>query len=69
MPAPDMTLGRTHMWRLKRIIGWPLGMPARDWLAGQKLGRRCVQSGGVEPPAIRLSGVVRRSQRSGSRSA
>jgi Helix-turn-helix domain len=22
MPAPDMTVGRTHMWRPDRIIGW-----------------------------------------------
>lgn len=27
MPAPDMTVGRTHMWRPARIIEWHAGRP------------------------------------------
>jgi len=27
MPAPDMTVGRTHMWKPKRIIDWQAGRP------------------------------------------
>ena len=27
MPAPDMTVGRTHMWRPARVIEWHAGRP------------------------------------------
>lgn len=27
MPAPDLTVGRTHMWRPKRIIDWHSSRP------------------------------------------
>jgi hypothetical protein len=27
MPAPDQTIGRTHVWRPKRIIEWHKGRP------------------------------------------
>jgi hypothetical protein len=27
MPSPDMTVGRTHMWRPARIIGWHESRP------------------------------------------
>jgi hypothetical protein len=27
MPAPDVTIGRTHVWRPQRIIEWHEGRP------------------------------------------
>lgn len=27
IPAPDMTVGRTHMWKPARIIEWHAGRP------------------------------------------
>ena len=27
MPAPDLTVGRTHMWRPRRIVAWHQGRP------------------------------------------
>ena len=27
MPAPDMTLGRTHVWRPSRIVAWQESRP------------------------------------------
>lgn len=35
MPAPDMTVGRTHMWRPTRIIEWHQERP-RPGVGGRK---------------------------------
>lgn len=41
MPAPDATVGRTHMWRPSRIVAWHKGRP-RPGVGGrpQSTGRR-----------------------------
>jgi predicted DNA-binding transcriptional regulator AlpA len=35
MPAPDMTVGRTHVWRPARIIAWHAGRP-RPGVGGRR---------------------------------
>jgi hypothetical protein len=29
MPAPDLTVGRTHMWRPSRVIDWQVARPRK----------------------------------------
>ncbi|MEU5949898.1 helix-turn-helix domain-containing protein [Micromonospora sp. NPDC047465] len=38
MPAPDMTVGRTHMWRPARIRSWQQGRP-RPGVGGRRAGQ------------------------------
>ena len=37
MPLPDMTVGRTHLWRPKRIIEWHAARP-RPGVGGRPVG-------------------------------
>jgi Helix-turn-helix domain len=39
MPAPDMTVGRTHMWRPERIVEWHGSRP-RPGVGGRPPARR-----------------------------
>lgn len=39
MPAPDMTVGRTHLWRPKRIIDWHASRP-RPGVGGRPIERK-----------------------------
>ena len=39
MPAPDLTVGRTHMWRPERIIEWHRSRP-RPGVGGRSSGGR-----------------------------
>lgn len=38
MPEPDMTVGRTHMWRPARIRSWQQGRP-RPGVGGRRAGQ------------------------------
>jgi hypothetical protein len=43
MPAPDMTVGRTHMWRPKRITVWHANRP-RPGVGGRPAGGRAKEA-------------------------
>ena len=42
MPAPDLTVRRTHVWRPARIVAWHRARPrpGRRWAAGTGAGER-----------------------------
>ncbi|GAA4456117.1 hypothetical protein GCM10023170_050340 [Phytohabitans houttuyneae] len=44
MPAPDLTVGRTHMWRPSRIIAWHDSRP-RPGVGGRPVPGRASGSG------------------------
>lgn len=45
MPAPDMTLGRTHVWRPARVVAWHEARPRPG------VGGRPVSADGDLPPS------------------
>jgi hypothetical protein len=51
MPAPDLTVGRTHMWRPARIMSWHGSRP-RPGVGGRPVSR---QSSGSEDAAADAS--------------
>jgi hypothetical protein len=46
MPAPDATVGRTHMWRPARIVEWHNGRP-RPGVGGRPAGSRRSSASGA----------------------
>jgi Helix-turn-helix domain len=43
MPAPDMTVGRTHVWRPERIVAWHEGR-TRAGIGGRPVARQDVSA-------------------------
>ena len=49
MPEPDMTVGRTHVWKPARIIEWHEAGRGRVWVGGPCRRRRRTERGATAP--------------------